>query len=178
MVAVELAELLDHVDLADTLVSVDAITDTIAATAPAYAGATRPALRDAADGVLAVPAGGAAFAPEMASASERVSYDYRLVLSRKLYDRAVTTAHSPSLAPLAARSAARVHPLDLDRIGVGDGTEVRIVAPKGTVVVPIAGDAAVPRGSLLVPFNVAGAPIADILDVTAAAIDVRVERLS
>jgi hypothetical protein len=35
----------------------------------------------------------------------------------------------------------------------------------------------VPRGSLLVPFNVDGAPIADILDVTAPAIDVRVERL-
>ena len=45
MIAVELAELLDHVDVADTLTSLDAITDAIAATVPAYAAATRAALR-------------------------------------------------------------------------------------------------------------------------------------
>ena len=70
-----------------------------------------------------------------------------------------------------------MHPLDLEGIGVGDGTEVRIVATKGTVVLPLAADAAVPRGSLRVPFNVAGASIADIVDATAPATDVRVERL-
>ena len=113
----------------------------------------------------------------MSSATDRVRYDYRLVLSRKLYDRAVTTVQSPSLAPLAQPGAAHVHPLDLDGIGVSDGTEVRIVASKGTVVLPIEGDVTVPRGSLLVPFNTEGASIGDILDVTAAAIDVRVERL-
>ena len=177
MIAVELAELLDHVDIADTLLSVDAITDAIAATVPAYADASRSALRSAPDGVLAV-APVAAFEPEMTSAPERVSYDYRLVLSRKLYDGAVSTAHSASLAALATKGAARVHPLDLDRIGVADGTEVRVVAPNGTVVLPIEADATVPRGSLRVPFNTPGAPIADVLDVTAPALDVRVERLS
>ena len=40
MIAVELAERLDHLELADELVSVDAITDAIAASVPAYAGAT------------------------------------------------------------------------------------------------------------------------------------------
>jgi NADH-quinone oxidoreductase subunit G len=177
MIAVELAELLDHVDLADALTSVDAISATIAATVPAYAGVTRAALDAAGDGLLAVAPATAAFAPEIVTAPERVSYDYRLVLSRKLYDRAVSTTHSPSLAPLAARGAAHVHPLDLDRIGVSDGTEVRIVAAKGTVVLPIEADTRVPRGSLLVPFNVDGAPVSDVLDVTAAATDVRVERL-
>ena len=128
--------------------------------------------------MLAVPAGASAFEPEIASATERVRYDYRLVLSRKLYDRAVTTVHSPSLAPLAQPGAAHVHPLDLDGIGVAAGTEVRIVASKGTVVLPIEGDVKVPRGSLLVPFNVDGVAISDILDITAPAVDVRVERLS
>jgi hypothetical protein len=70
-----------------------------------------------------------------------------------------------------------MHPLDLERIGVGDGIEVRVVGSQGTVVLPITSDTKVPRGSLLVPFNVQGAAIADILDVTAPAIDVRVERL-
>jgi NADH-quinone oxidoreductase subunit G len=178
MIAVELAELLDHVDLADALTSVEAVTDTIAATVPGYAGVTRAALAGAADGLLAVPPATTAFDPEIVRATDRVRYDYRLVLSRKLYDRAVTTAHAPSLAPLASRGGAHVHPLDLDGIGVTDGTEVRIVGSKGTVVLPIEGDARVPRGSLLVPFNVDGASVADILDVAAPAIDVRVERLS
>jgi NADH-quinone oxidoreductase subunit G len=177
MIAVELAELLDHLDVADTLTSVDTITDVIAASVPAYAGATRAALRTAVDGVLAVPSGAPSFEPEIVSATERVRYDYRLVLSRKLYDRAVSTVHSPSLAPLAAQGAAHVHPLDLEGIGVGDGTEVRIVATKGTVVLPLVADGRVPRGSLQVPFNVPGAPVADIIDAAAPATDVRVERL-
>jgi NADH-quinone oxidoreductase subunit G len=178
MIAVELAELLDHVDVVDRLTSVEAITDAIAASVPAYAAATRPALRTAPDGVLAVPVAASAFAPESVSATERVRYDYRLVLSRKLYDRAVSTVHSPSLAPLAQPGAAHVHPLDLDSIGVAAGTEVRIVASKGSVVLPIESDVKVPRGSLLVPFNVAGVAIGDILDIDAPAVDVRVERLS
>ncbi|HEX6658925.1 MAG TPA: NADH-quinone oxidoreductase subunit NuoG, partial [Ilumatobacter sp.] len=37
------------------------------------------------------------------------SYDYRVVVSRKLYDRAVGTANSPSLAPLAAGPGAHIH---------------------------------------------------------------------
>ena len=99
------------------------------------------------------------------------------MLTRKLYDRAVLTAHSPSLADLAAPAAARVNPLDLDRIGVTAGEQVRIVSAKGTVVLPVAGDGRVPRGSLQVPFNVPGASIREIVDASAPAIDVRVERL-
>ncbi len=178
MIAVELADLLDHVDVADALTSVEEITDAIAANVPAYAGATRAALRSATDGVLAVPAvDDTALTGSMSTAADRVSYDYRLVLTRKLYDRAVLTAHSPSLADLAAPAAARVNPLDLDRIGVSGGEQVRIVSAKGTVVLAVAGDERVPRGSLQVPFNVPGASITDIIDTAAPALDVRVERL-
>jgi NADH-quinone oxidoreductase subunit G len=178
MIAVELAELLDHLDVADTLVSVDAITDTIATTVPAYAGATRAALDASVDGVLAVPPSDPdALGEAMARAGDRVSYDYRLVLTRKLYDRAVLTAHSPSLAGLAAPAAAHVNPLDLDRIGVVNGAEVRIVSVKGTVVLPVTADERVPRGALQVPFNVPGASITDIVDHASPAVDVRVERL-
>ena len=95
----------------------------------------------------------------------------------KLYDRAVGTANSPSLASLAEPAAARIHPLDLDRLGVPTGTEVRLVGTRGTVVVPLAADDAVPRGSLHVPFNVPGSTVGDLLDASAAATDVRIERL-
>ena len=178
VIASELAELLGHDELALTLSSVDAVTDAIAATVPAYAGATRAALRTSRDGVLAVPAGGSGgLDGEEAGAGERISYDYRLVLTRKLYDRAVVTANSPSLAALAESATARVHPLDLDRLGVAAGTEVRVVGTRGAVVLPLAADEAVPRGSLHVPFNVPGSTITDLVDVTAPATDVRIERL-
>ena len=102
MIAAELAERLGLDDVADTLGSLDAITDAIAASVPAYAGATRAALRTAADGVLAVPEpDAAAFPAPSARAPDRISYDYRLVVTRRLYDNAVGTARSPSLAPLA-----------------------------------------------------------------------------
>ncbi len=178
VIASELAELLGHDELALTLSSVDAVTDAIAATVPAYAGATRAALRTSRDGVLAVPAGGSGgLDGEVAGAGERISYDYRLVLTRKLYDRAVVTANSPSLAALAESATARMHPLDLDRLGVAAGTEVRVVGTRGAVVLPLAADEAVPRGSLHVPFNVPGSTITDLVDVTAPATDVRIERL-
>ncbi len=178
MIAAELAERLDLDELAGTLASVDAITDAIAATVPAYAGATRQALRDAPDGVLAVPAADAAsFPAPSARAPDRISYDYRLVVTRRLYDRAVGTAHSPSLAPLAAAAAAHIHPLDLERVGVGAGTEVRLVAPKGSVVLPLVPDTGVSRGSIEVPFNVDGSTIGEIIDATSPAVDVRLERL-
>ena len=182
IIAAELAELLGHDELALTLSSVDAVTDTISAEVAAFAGATRAALRAAPDGVLAVPAAVTDDAPrslpgEDVHAGDRISYDYRLVLTRKLYDRAVGTAASPSLASLAAPAAARIHPLDLDRLGVATGTEVRLVGTRGTVVVPLSADDAVPRGSLHVPFNVPGSTVGDLIDASAAATDVRIERL-
>ena len=119
----------------------------------------------------------AAFPGPVPGAPDRISYDYRLVLTRTLYDRAVGTAMSPSLAPLAGVSAAHVNPLDLDRLGVTEGAEVRITATRGAVVLPLRADAGVPRGSLQVPFNVAGTALTDIIDASAAATDVRVERL-
>ncbi|MET0460662.1 MAG: molybdopterin-dependent oxidoreductase, partial [Ilumatobacteraceae bacterium] len=178
MIASELAEMLGLEDVATKLSSVEAITDAVALHVPAYAAVTRVALRSSRDGVLAVPTPDATAFPEsMPGAPDRISYDYRLVLTRKLYDRAVGTAKSPSLAPLAGTSAAHVNPLDLDRLGVAEGADVRITAPRGAVVLPLVADAGVPRGSLQVPFNVAGTALADIIDATAAATDVRVERI-
>ena len=157
MIAAELAERLGHDDLATMLGSVEAMTDAIAASVPAYAAATRRALRTSRDGVLAVPTPDAAAFPEpTAAVPDRISYDYRLVLTRKLYDRAVGTAKSPSLAQLAPTSAAHVNPLDLDRLGIAAGSEIRVIGTRGTVVLPVVADGGVPRGSLQVPFNVPG----------------------
>jgi NADH-quinone oxidoreductase subunit G len=176
MIAAELAMELDRVELADELTSVDAVTAAIAARVPAYAAATPAALAREPDGVLAVAPATPLPAVD-AEAGVRISYDYRLVVSRQLYDRAVGTAKSPSLAGLASPSTARVHPLDLGRLGISEGSDVRLAAPKGTLVLPITADASVPRGAVRVPFNAPGAGIADLIDAGATAIDVRIERL-
>jgi predicted molibdopterin-dependent oxidoreductase YjgC len=105
------------------------------------------------------------------------SYDYRLVVSRKLYDRAVGTAMSPSLAPLAIGAGAHVHPLDLDRVGVAEGTDVKLVGQRGSIVLPIIADETVQRGTVWVPFNQDGPDVTDLVDADAPVTDLRIERL-
>jgi NADH-quinone oxidoreductase subunit G len=112
-------------------------------------------------------------APEAAANS----YDYRVVVSRKLYDRAVGTASSPSLAPLAPGGGAHIHPLDLDRVGVAEGTDVKFVGVRGSIVSQLVADESVQRGTIWAPFNQGGADITDLVDADAAVTDVRIERL-
>jgi NADH-quinone oxidoreductase subunit G len=105
------------------------------------------------------------------------SYDYRVVVSRKLYDRAVGTQMSPSLAPLAAGPAAHIHPLDLERVGVSEGTDVKLAGVRGSIVLSLVADEAVQRGTVWAPFNQEGADITDLVDAGASVTDVRIERL-
>lgn len=105
------------------------------------------------------------------------SYDYRVVVSRKLYDRAVGTSNSPSLAPLAPGPGAHIHPRDLDRVGVAEGTDVKLVGVRGSIVLPLIADEAIQRGTLWAPFNQEGADITDLVEAGASVTDVRIERL-
>ena len=111
------------------------------------------------------------------TATPRNSYDYRLVVSRKLYDRAVGTEMSRSLANLAPGSAAHVNPLDLDSLGLTAGDDVKLVGAKGSTVLPIVANTAVPRGTVWSPFNQPGGTLEEIIDATAAVTDVRIERV-
>ena len=165
----------DH-PLAD-VTTVDDVTDTIAAIAPLFPAVTREALTASPDGVMsAQPA--AALPDVTIVAAGRNSYDYRLVVSRKLFDRAVGTAMSHSLAKLAPGAAAHVNPLDLDGIGVVAGTEVKLIGAKSTAVLPVAANHNVPRGVVWAPFNQSGAgSIESIIDAAAATTDVRIERI-
>jgi NADH-quinone oxidoreductase subunit G len=176
MVAAELADLLGFDDLATALLGADSITDSIAATVPAYGAATRSALVGSREGVLAVgdPRAAGSAALGGVAAGERNSYDYRLVLARRLYDRAIGTAMSPSLAGLAGDGDAHVNPADADRIGAPEDGMVSLTGAKGTVRLPLHPDASVPRGTVFVPFN-RGSDINSIVDVNAGATDVRIE---
>lgn len=128
------------------------------------------------DGILvAVPV------PEVARTStevaERISYDYRLVVSRKLYDNATNTQMAPSLAPLTPGPCITVNPNDLTRIGAPEGAQVRVIGPNSATVLKLASDAAVPRGVAWVPFNQPGGAISEVIDLGAMVTDVRIERL-
>ncbi|MFZ9018175.1 MAG: molybdopterin oxidoreductase family protein, partial [Ilumatobacteraceae bacterium] len=167
MIAADLAARLGH-DLGVS--GVDELTAMIAERVPAYAATV--------DGGFAI----GTFGPLPAatpSGQPANSYDFRLVVGRKLYDRAVGTSESPALAGLPIGAGAHVHPLDLDRIGVPDGTDVSLVGNHGTVVLPLVADPVVLRGTLWAPFNQPGTgDVATVIDAASGVTDVRIERLS
>jgi len=158
--------------------TVDEITADIAAKVAGFHDVTPEALAGAADGIVAVaPTTIDPMNHVEVSLAERNSYDFRLVVSRKLYDRAAGTAHSPSLAHLAPGSAVHLHPLDLERVGTRDGTEVKVSSARASLVFTAIADASVRRGTAWVPFNQPGPNVGDLIDCFAAVNDVRIENL-
>jgi NADH-quinone oxidoreductase subunit G len=156
--------------------TVDDVTRLIAAGVAGFTDVTPAALDAAPNGVVTHPEIGP-LAPIAFSAPSRNSYDYRLVVSRKLYDRAVGTQMSPSLVNLAPGASVHVNPLDLDGLGVGEGDDVKVVSAKASTVLPIRANAMVPRGVVWSSFNQGTGTIEDIVDGRTATTDVRIERV-
>jgi len=106
------------------------------------------------------------------------AYALRLVAGRTLYGNDRVTTSSPSLAPLA-ESAARllVSRRDRERIGVEDGTTVRVISPRASVDLPLHTDADTPEGVAFLAVNRDGSGAAELIDLTAPVTDVRVETL-
>jgi NADH-quinone oxidoreductase subunit G len=148
--------------------------DAAAGVPPAEAAAppARPAL------LRLAPSGGHASTPVL----DR--YSFRLVARRHLYDAGTLVQACPSLAPLAATQRARANPAEVARLGVASGDLVRIRSPRASLVVRFDADAAVPSGVVWLGFNVmcgkdgdAGGGAADLMDTSAAVVDVRVETI-
>ena len=103
------------------------------------------------------------------------------MVSRKLYDRAVGTAKSPSLAPLAPGAAATSTRSTSTALGVADGRRrPHRGRQAGTVVLPLVANAARAAGhACWSPFNQPGGTAIDgrSSTPTAPATDVRVERM-
>ena len=170
MIAAELAMLCDA-DLG--FVSGEEITAEIAAVCETHADAKGSSLEG--DGVLAR---GAAFEPELPpahTAPRRDAYGLRLVCSRKLYDGGVTVAQTPALASLRAETALRVHPVDLERVGVAERTEVEVHSERGALRLPILADAGVGRGNAVLAFPSPELDVGALIDSSAAVTDVRIE---
>ena len=158
------------------------VTAAIAEHVDGYEQLTLAHLSEHPDGVVALaPHIDATNAPTV-TLGDRNAYDYRLIVSRTLYDSATMTAHSPALATLAPGIAVHVNPLDVSRIGASIGDDVKVSSAKATIVLPLATDARVQRGTAWVPFNQPSsatnqARIGDLIDADASVTDIRIETL-
>jgi NADH-quinone oxidoreductase subunit G len=174
MIAAELATALGK-DLG--VGSVEEVTAKLANTVAQFAPAVNTkALRH--DGVLMNHPAPLTLSRTTLPVQDRNSYDYRIVSFRKLYDAAVGTAKSPSLAHLATGATVVVHPLDLARIGVELGANVQVISTKATAVLPVTASEDVLRGTAWLPFNQPGNDAREIFDVHADIVDVRIEKLA
>jgi NADH-quinone oxidoreductase subunit G len=174
MIAAELANALGKDLGVNSVEEVTAkLVKTVAQFAPA---ANTKALRH--DGVLMNHPTPLTLSRTTLAVQDRNSYDYRIVSFRKLYDAAVGTAKSPSLAQLATGATVVVHPLDLVRIGVELGANVQVISAKSTAVLPVTTSEDVLRGTAWLPFNQPGNDGREIFDVQADIVDVRIEKLA
>ena len=160
MVAVELALALGH-DLG--VGSVEEITARLASDGAALGGIWTPSI------AVGQPVAVESVAPS--------GYDYRLVVSRVLYDGAVTTSNSASLAPLAAGPGVSMHPLDMERLGVVDGDVVTVSAGRGGIELPVCADERLDRGVVWVPFGQGGGDPRELIS-GGAVTDVSIARVS
>jgi NADH-quinone oxidoreductase subunit G len=109
-------------------------------------------------------------------------YSLRLVSTRRLYDNGAAMAASPSMADLIPPVVALANPSDLARLGVGPGDRVRVTSPRGVLTLVASGDSGVPKGVLVVEFNLGepGHPenaAALLIDASAVVNDVRLESI-
>ncbi len=111
------------------------------------------------DGVLMTRETPVTISGSQTKAVDRNAYNYRLIVSRTMYDTAQSTVASPSLVGIINDSAIYVHPLDLARIGVVEGTNVRVGAEGTNVVIAIRAHNGVHRGTAWLPFNHTGVDV-------------------
>jgi NADH-quinone oxidoreductase subunit G len=103
------------------------------------------------------------------------AYSLRLVAVRTLYDAGGVVSRSPSLAALAKPPCLRANPADLGRMGVKTGDRVRVSSSRKSLVLDVAADPQVLRGSAVLAFNAPGDGAADLIDASQPITDLRVE---
>lgn len=127
------------------------------------------------DGVLMARETPVTISSSSTKASDRNAYNYRLVVSRTMYDLAQSTISSPSLVGIITDSAIYVNPLDLARIGAVEGDSVRVGADGTNIVIAIQADNRVHRGTAWLPFNHTGVDVRPLLNISGDIVDVRIE---
>ena len=172
MIAAELLQMLGHDAGVSTVADVQKL---IARTVPAF-GAIATSVEVKRNGVVVnqpIASGSHPATPP----TPRNAYEFRLVLGRKLYDKAAGTVNSPSLVNLAPGASVQVNPLDVERIGAAEGTNVKVSSPHSSVVLPLVASDTVPRGTAFIPFNQPGADARELVRHGDGVVDVRIENI-
>ena len=101
----------------------------------------------------------------------------KLVASRTMYDDGMMLRHCPSSRGLAPDAYARANPSELDRIGLADGTDVRVSSSRGDIEAVLVADRGVPAGSLAVNWLAPQAPANALIsagdDITVVTVEAR-----
>ncbi len=173
MIAAELAFLLGHDLSVTTLADVQKL---MSRKIPGF-GSTTTTVAIKRDGVVVNAPVATPHNVVAPSVAPRSSYDFRLHVSRKLYDMAIGTVTSPAMAELAPGAGIWVHSLDVERIGVTDGASVKVSNSHSSVVLPVHVSDHIPRGTAFVPFNQPGADVRELIRRGDDVVDVRIESM-
>jgi len=106
------------------------------------------------------------------------AYALRLVAGHALYGADAGVAATPALAARLEEPTLGISPRDRERLGVADGTRVRVTSARGAVELPIRTDPRVAAGTAFIAANLAGPGAGDLIDAAAPVTEVRVENLS
>ncbi len=174
MIAAELADMLGH-DLG--IITLADVQKKMASSVPGF-GVTTASVAIKRDGVVIAASSPVRTPITIAPAGARNSYEFRLSVGRKLYDKAIGTVTSPALSQLAPGARITIHPLDLDRVGAPIGSNVKVSNAHSSVVLPVFVSDSVPRGSAVVPFNQPGADIRELIRHGESIVDVRIESVA
>ena len=106
----------------------------------------------------------------------RDAYALRLIAAHKLYDHGLAVGESPSLTGLRALPELAVAAADLQRLGVPNGTEVRVASTHGAFNVAVRAVRGIAQGTAVLPLG--GERGANVLiDAASVVTDVRVETI-
>ncbi|HRA34288.1 MAG TPA: molybdopterin dinucleotide binding domain-containing protein, partial [Acidimicrobiales bacterium] len=78
----------------------------------------------------------------------------------------------------AGSSSLSGNPDDLTRIGIAEGTRVKVTSSKGSLTVPATFDATVPAGTVVLHWNLGDPSPRALIDASAPVTEVRVETTS
>ncbi|MDQ6838616.1 MAG: NADH-quinone oxidoreductase subunit NuoG [Actinomycetota bacterium] len=99
----------------------------------------------------------------------------RLVATRNLWDAGTIVTRSSGLGGLAPAPTVGIRPDDLERLGIAEGTSVRITSAKGTVVAPARAEWGLAPRCVSLPWNSPLAAINTLIDAAAPYTEVGLE---
>jgi anaerobic selenocysteine-containing dehydrogenase len=99
----------------------------------------------------------------------------RLVSRRTMWDGGTLIAGHDALGGLAPDVEVRVNPAVLAELGAAEGEKVVVRSGRGSITVPASGDPRLPAGTVVVPWNLPGGRVGELIDSSLAVTTVTIE---